>query len=149
MPTLRSLPEGNKLQARIEILRTLQKLTIQPSTSMFNQTPRYSASSSSMYQSYNEPYHPIPTHVYSNPLPATTHQITFPPFQPSVQQSFHSNTTSSSHFPQVNQIVNASTSSSSTSMLNEPAVSPASVASNPSMHSFISESTVSDILDLE
>jgi hypothetical protein len=34
-------------------------------------------------------------------------------------------------------------------MQNEPGTSPASVASDPSMNSFISESTVSDILDLD
>jgi hypothetical protein len=70
----------------------------------------------------------------------------FPPFQPFVQQSFHSNTAFPPNVPAVNQIV--SDPSSSTRIQNEPAVSPASVASDPSASSPISVSTVSDILEL-
>jgi hypothetical protein len=76
----------------------------------------------------------------------TSHHFSLPPFQSSVQQSFHLNTAFSSNIPPVNQIANDP--SSSTNIQNEPAVSPASVPSDPSMNSFVSESTVSDILDL-
>jgi hypothetical protein len=73
--------------------------------------------------------------------------MSFLPFHPSVQQSFHSNTAFSANIPPVNQIANDP--SSSTSMQNELAVSLTIVVSDPSMSCFISESTVSDILDLD
>jgi hypothetical protein len=142
VPTLRSLPEENKLQARIEILSTLQKFKFQSATNMFHPvTVFHSAPSPSTYQFCKEQYHSIPTHVHSNPPPTTSHQMSFPPFQSSVQQPFHSNIAFSPNIPPVNQIANDP--SSSINMQNEPAISPASVASD------LSESTVSDILGLD
>jgi hypothetical protein len=103
--------------------------------------------SPSIYQSCNEQYRPIPTHVPSNPASITSHQMSLPPFQPSVQQFFYSKTAFPPNMPPVNQIANDPSTSSS--MQHEPAASPASVASDSSMNSFISESTVSNILDLD
>jgi hypothetical protein len=60
--TLRSLPEANTLQARIEILSSLQKFKFQSITSIFHQNLRgHPAPLPSIYQLCNEQYHPIST----------------------------------------------------------------------------------------
>lgn len=166
VPTLRSLPEDKKLQARIDIMNVLQKLKFPVLHPSF---PLQSTPSSSFHhsvfpapQQYYDQYNPAP--VYSNPSP-TVHQMNL---TPTAQQSSPINTTfpttspatsrqttphaivvhrnRNTNFQPITQVI---TNPSSPRVCADSNVSPASFTSDQSVMSFISQytndSTPSDI----
>ena len=108
VPTLKSLPEENKLQARIEILNVLQKLKFRAPfhsfTGIIQPNPReYQGlhQAQPIFPFHHQAFHPTQQHVespsYPNPQPSNYYPMnSVSSFQPSFPQACPTNTDISS-----------------------------------------------------